>query len=1804
MRLLYNRLHESSACGLGLIANIRKNKSRHVVEACRHALERIGHRSAANDGAGILTSIPDKLFKGYFDTQQWQWEEGRIGVGVAFVKSEGSGFIDDLPSVIEQQSGLKFVGWRDVPVSDDVLSVHAASKAPRIYQFFLGGDTNQMNLMHAHGRISNSFPDVYLSSLSTESINYKGMMNVDQVFPYYHDLTNPSYESTFAMIHSRFSTNTSSAWERAQPNRCIAHNGEFNTHNCNSLWWKNTIRERELAGNPITQKVITEHQTDSGSYDSMVDYLSSVDGMDMVDVLKQTIPHSSQRVFSENHPWDGPAMIAFAKNGVAGALSDRNGLRPARYQITKDTLYVASEAGMWPAGEEILETGMLEPGHIIYTMNERVFKEKCTTTTSNVKPFSVDTGATQEVLVPIEKYGLSREYIERIVPEMAGSGTDPLGSMGSDTPLAVFSKLPRHICDFFKQRFAQVTNPPIDPIREAAGFNMAITLHRGDDTYLIEKPMLSYQLADEPVVACLWNEANETLPEAIRRIVDETLASDHGTIRLNDTLTEQQWDEGWRPIPSLLSLGAVHNSLREGGLRNKYNLVVETADCCTVHQFACLFGFGADVIYPYGALGLIPQTAHASYIDTSINGVKKVMSKMGISVLQTYRGGEVFESIGLDTDVTDLCFPNVINTIEHVGFDQLQRELYERGTTPNVDGILHYRNGGETHVNSPASVTYLQNAVGLNDPDAQIEPMQYQRYRDHMNETTKDVTILGALQWESDSIPLERIEPGESIVCRFSTGAMSFGSISGRVHETFAVAMNELGGLSNTGEGGEKPARYATNKSSRIKQIASGRFGVTMDYLLDADELQIKMAQGAKPGEGGELPGYKVIGDIAVTRMTSPGITLISPPPHHDIYSIEDLAQLIFDLKQANPNARVSVKLVSQRGVGTVAVGVAKAGADGIVISGATGGTGAATWTGINHTGSPLEIGLAEAHQALTMNGLRGNVFLETDGQLKTGRDVVVAAMLGADRFGFATAPLISMGCLMMRKCHLNTCPVGIATQNPELEKMFRGKPDHLKNFFTVISQDIREQLADIGVESLDELCGRVDLLSSPNINMEALLAKVVAGPKYVFDPSTRMNGLVKTLDDQLIETADLSEGVIQSPICNLDRTVGTKLCSHMRREGPRDAHIHMKLNGFAGQSLGAWITDQMEISLEGEANDYVGKGLSGGTISMTGQSGNVHLYGATAGEAYFQNVGNRFAIRNSGANAVVSDVGDYCCEYMTGGVIAILGKIGDNFASGHTGGCIYVNADANEGLSSLSSVESSELDGRDTRELFDMIRTHHTKTGSDASAALLNGSPRFVKYDCRKAMGRGGGPFTSSMPVRSPHDTNPTGYDPIPKRGMEYRLPDDRLGDYKEIWGEADAVETTIQASRCLDCGIPFCQTNASSRDIEHRESGCPINNKIPEWNRMVSNDDWKEAYHRLCETNNFPEFTGRACPAPCESACVAGTVDDKDPIAIKRIENEIIDTAFENGWVQPRRTRYNGKRVAVIGSGPSGLTTADELNQMGYGVTVFEKDDRPGGLLMYGIPNMKLDKGIVARRIALLEEEGVRFVCSAETSSDDIHDEYAACVVAVGAKKQRDLDIDGRGLSGIEYADEYLTRCTKALLDGGAMPSMSNKNVVVLGGGDTGTDAIATALRQDCANVTNFELFAKPPLMTQWPEMDKTFSYDYGHVEAVHKQKVDARNYSISVKRFVPCKEHEDRIGGLETVRIHGLNELPNSHEYWEADQVFLAMGYERPEVTWTARDNVFHAGDCRVGASLIVKAIQEGRAVSKDVHAYLQK
>ncbi|MCL6538665.1 MAG: glutamate synthase large subunit [Acidothermus sp.] len=1462
-RGLYDPRFEHDSCGVAFVADLRAVASHDVIVKALTALRNLEHRGATGreadtgDGAGLLAQMPDAFFRAVLDVELPP--VGGYAAGIAFLPTDNFAAATKVAGVerIAAEEGLRVLAWRELPVDPEVPGPSARKVMPRFRQLFLAptdsaltGIDLERRTFRARKRIEHEV-GVYFPSLSPRTIVYKGMLTAPQLERFFPDLSDPRFASALALVHSRFSTNTFPSWPLAHPYRYIAHNGEINTIMGNRNWMR--ARETLLASDKIPGDlsqlfpICTPGGSDSMSFDEVLELLH-LGGRSLPHAVLMMIPEAWEnneemppdlRAFYQFHasvmePWDGPACVTFTDGTVIGAVLDRNGLRPGRYWVTEDGLVVlASEVGVLDIDPAtVVRKGRLQPGRMFLVdlaQGRIVDDAEIKAELAAARPYRdwVHAGLLtlpelpdrehvvythESVLRRQQTFGYTEEELRLILAPMARTGSEPIGSMGNDAPLAMLSDRPRLLFDYFTQLFAQVTNPPLDAIREELVTSLANTI--GPEQNLLDpgpascrQIVVPFPVIDNDELAKILHVNDDgDLPglapyvvrglypvdgggEALRARLDEICAEVSQAIENGAriiVLSDRDSDRERAPIPSLLLTGAVHHHLIREKTRTKVGLVVEAGDVREVHHVALLIGYGAAAVNPYLAMetvedmvrtgmltGIDAHTAVHNLVKALGKGVLKVMSKMGISTVASYTGAQVFEALGLSQDVIDRYFTGTPSKLGGVGLDVLAAEVAARHTKAYPIGEVHpshrrlevggeyqWRREGEPHLFNPETVFRLQHSTRTGQYEI------FKQYTKLVDDQSRQLmTLRGLLRLRTGvrpPVPIEEVEPVESIVKRFSTGAMSYGSISQEAHETLAIAMNRLGARSNTGEGGEDPERLYDERRSAIKQVASGRFGVTSEYLTAADDLQIKMAQGAKPGEGGQLPGHKVYPWIAKTRYSTPGVGLISPPPHHDIYSIEDLKQLIHDLKNANPRARIHVKLVAETGVGTVAAGVAKAKADVVLISGHDGGTGASPLTSIKHAGSPWELGLAETQQTLIANGLRDRIVVQTDGQLKTGRDVIIAALLGAEEFGFATAPLVVSGCIMMRVCHLDTCPVGVATQNPELRKRFNGKPEFVINFFRFIAQEVREYLAQLGFRTLDEAIGHVELLDTS----EAIthwkargldLSPILRVPEKPDEPrrcvTVQDHGLDKALDHTLIALCegalnDATPVKLELPIRNVNRTVGTMLghevTKRYRGQGLPDDTIDITFTGSAGQSFGAFLPRGITLRLIGDANDYVGKGLSGGRIILRPPldapfeahrniiAGNVMFYGATGGEGFIRGVvGERFCVRNSGVTAVVEGVGDHGCEYMTGGVVVVLGQTGRNFAAGMSGGIAYV-LDLDPLRVNTEMVDLDPLDGDDAELLERLVRKHAAETGSTVAAGLLADWPtalsRFTK--------------------------------------------------------------------------------------------------------------------------------------------------------------------------------------------------------------------------------------------------------------------------------------------------------------------------------------------------------------------------------------------------------------------------------------------------------------------------------------------
>eukprot|EP01124_Arcella_intermedia_P009462 TRINITY_DN16170_c0_g1_i1.p1 TRINITY_DN16170_c0_g1~~TRINITY_DN16170_c0_g1_i1.p1 ORF type:complete len:2167 (+),score=554.81 TRINITY_DN16170_c0_g1_i1:44-6544(+) len=2040
---LYDPNLEQDSCGVGLVANIKGVASHELLEDAITIVNKLSHRSAyiegdLGDGVGMHLAIPDEFFQEVAKEMKIKLpKKGSYGVGNIFLHKSPS-ITQQMKKIVEDEiksAGLLLLGWRKVPTNNKILGRIARSFEPNLEQLFL--DCNGLDeedferrLYLIEKRCTNqtTIEHLHFCSLSNRYIVYKGLLTAEQFRPYFLDFHSDLFKSHYAMVHGRFSTNTFPIWQRAQPCRLLAHNGEINTlrGNVNYMQAREGSMETPLFGEDLQRlfPIIDEEGSDSFMFDNALQFLS-LTGRSLPEAIVTMVPEAWQnnptmskekRAFYEYNsammePWDGPALLAFSDTRYAGAILDRNGLRPGRItETTDDRVILCSEAGSLPLdASQIRRKYRLQPGKIFlidfcrgkimtdeevkaeiasrYPYQDWLEKEKSILDdlAERVRPSEVSGIMDEKVTdmmhdMKLKMWEYTPESINTLY-QMAKDGEEVLGSMGNDEALAVLSDQPRILYDFFVQLFAQVTNPPIDSARESIVMsnkcfigpeqNLLNASSQHVHRLQLDNPILSESQRavfdnfeslgldyKTKVIDCTFDSASPDHRQAFTSRLDEICNEAYQAVQNGDSfivLSDLSAVKSTKkvPISSLLTLGAVHHYLLQKKVRTKIGIVVETADARDLHHFAVLLGYGADAIYPYMAYHVLKLSTEKgvnlekileNYRKSIDKGILKVMSKMGISTLHSYKGAKIFEILGLSEEVVEKCFTGTSSRIAGYSFGHLadhamsryRKAIVHREEMLHNSGHLHWRADGELHTHEPRTIAQLQQAVTLKSKSA------YQQFAQRADEQSEKCNLRGLFDFKRRRTPisLDEVEPAEEIVKRFVTGAMSYGSISIEAHETLAIAMNRIGAKSNTGEGGEDYHRYkplANGESARsaIKQVASGRFGVTSYYLSNATDLQIKMAQGAKPGEGGELPGHKVTESIAETRHSTPGVGLISPPPHHDIYSIEDLAQLIHDLKNANPSARISVKLVSRVGVGVIAAGVAKCRAEHIVISGNEGGTGAARWSSIKHTGTPWELGIAETHQTLVLNGLRGRVRLQVDGGLKTGRDIVLGALLGAEEFGFSTIPLVAVGCIMMRKCHLNTCPVGIATQDPILRAKFKGQPDHVINYFFFLAEEVRTYMAAMGFKTVDEMVGRTDylyfhtpeFLEERGLDLRLMLqqAGTLNPGALLTQTEGQSHNLEKVLDQYLIRKCmpTLLRAIpsisLELPIDNGDRSVGTMLSHQVTKlhgvDGLPDGSIKIKFRGSAGQSFGAWVTKGITLELEGDSNDGFGKGLCGGTMilypplssifkaSQNVIVGNAALYGATSGQAFLSGMAaERFAVRNSGADAVVEGAGDHCCEYMTGGRVVVLGPVGRNFAAGMSGGMAFVWCPTVEARHNFmencnqQTVHIMSVSDEESLKLFELVKQHQVLTHSQIATEILNNwqltIQQFIQiypHDYKKAIeqklkepqkGKSIAPAKQKAKSIAPSKLFTVDeiileqrkrYAQIHKKIMEqnnqkvpqgkqdkvhgfflfsgspapYRPVDVRVEDWEEVHTTHDALKTKQQSARCMDCGVPFCQS----------ETGCPIHNQIPEWIDLVYNGKWRDAYESLMKTNNFPEFTGRVCPAPCEGACVLGVT--QSPVTIKNFENLIVDKAFQEGWVVPQPPKVRtGKKVAIVGSGPAGLAAADQLNKVGHQVTVYERDDAIGGILTYGIPTMKLDKKVVSRRVKLLESEGIKFVTSYSVNSKNFHAIRAdndAVLLAVGATEHNDLQIPGRKLPGIHFAMPFLNSTIKHLMQNNnripdilsaeeaGLISARGKRVIVIGGGDTAADCIGTALRHGCKSLTTFEILPQPPTNRSennpWPEWPRVFRVEYSHAEAQQRFGQDVRKYFISPEEFIG--DGTGHVTGIKTVRMRWDKIGGNYHmvrdegteEYWEADLVLLAIGFSGPDSSlkdlrlgedqklqlrgngtfWasygkfaTSLPGVFAAGDCRRGQSLVVWAINEGRIAASEMDKFLMQ
>jgi glutamate synthase (NADPH/NADH) large chain len=1945
---------------VGFVAHIRGERSREIVVQALEVLRRMSHRGACGcdprtgDGAGILINFPHRFFKREGLRLGLEMpRRRRYGVGQVFLPPDPAerASCERLIEEAAVEQGQRVLGWRDVPVDSAHVGSAAASVMPVFRQIYIGlrrlpPTAFERKLFVIRKLASNRIRSLgvgegyfHIASLSTETIVYKGLLLPEQLPLFYRDLEEPDMVSGVALVHSRFSTNTLPTWDLAQPFRYIAHNGEINTLRGNRNWLaarRSQLTSAKFDG-PLDRlfPIIEPGGSDSAQFDNMLELLR-LGGRTLSHSLMMMIPEawenapdmSSQlrdfyQYFSALlEPWDGPAAIVFTSGGRdVGATLDRNGLRPARYWITTDDrVILASEAGVLDVPpEQVRAKGRLRAGKmfIVDTEEGRILDDvevkrdkagrfpygrwlkKNIFDIDSIPDAEPPPAVSGDELVRLQRsFGYTDEDLRLIVGPMAETGEEPVSSMGVDTPIAVLSDQAPTLYNYFHQLFAQVTNPPIDPIREALVMTLKTFIGPEGNTF-DETPEQCHQLelpgpiltsralarikglhegVFEPTVLGLLHDVADG-PTGLGRAVESLCARaveavDEGFNLL--VLSDRGVDTRRVAIPALLAVSAVHQHLVREGIRMQAGLVVETAEAREVHDFAALIGFGAAAVNPYLALDtvedlvrreIIAGPAHEAsrrYVAAVENGLLKIMAKMGISTIFSYRGAQIFEAVGLDRALVDRHFAGTPSRIEGIGLEELGRETLERHRR-GLDGELaeepqllplggqhSWRRQGEQHRWNPATIAKLQAAVRRDDPAL------FREFAALLEEEELR-TLRGMLELDLDGgrpVALEEVEPASEIARRFVTSAMSFGSISAEAHETLAIAMNRLGSRSNSGEGGEEAHRYLPDEGGELrrsatKQVASGRFGVTTHYLVSADELQIKIAQGAKPGEGGQLPGHKVDERIARVRHATPGVMLISPPPHHDIYSIEDLAQLIYDLHAVNPAARISVKLVSEFGVGTVAAGVAKAHAGCVVISGYDGGTGASPLSSIRHAGLPWELGIAEAQQVLVQNRLRDRVRLQVDGGLRGPRDVVVAALLGAEEFGFGTAALVALGCVLERKCHRNACSVGIGTQDPELRRCFTGRPEHVASFFLLLAEEVRRQMAELGYTRFEDMVGQVERLrprqgvrhwKARRVDLSMLLAVPPPGPRRHLAnrpwplgraigasrqlpprggraaqrrarPSPRRPRAVARRDHRparggrrseprcLSGAGDLARAPRggqrlrrQGDVRRADRdrpAAGEPLCPR----GQRDRRQHRPLRRHRGRAL------RLRRGRRALRRAQQRRPRGGGERRRP----LLRVHDRRGGDRARQD-GTQLRRRDERRDRV---------RLRPRQQLPALRQHrdrGDRGAGGRERHLARAQPD------------------RGPRPLHrQRPRPAHRRQLGAPDPQLRQGDPSRVPAGAREAEGREAPAARAAAGARGAEglmDRRP-GFLVHEREHPAPRPVAERLRDHREVHLPAGEALTQRQARRCMDCGVPFCH------------QGCPLGNQIPDLNRLVRAGRWREAYARLSETSSFPELTARLCPAPCEAACVLAI--NRSAVTIAQIEREIVERAFAEGWVVPRRPRASSdRRVAIVGSGPAGLAAASQLARAGHQVAVYEASDRIGGLLRYGVPDFKLEKRVLDRRLEILRAEGIELVTGTAVGVDldwaSLREAHDAVLIAIGAGRPRELDVPGRELDGVHLALDYLVQQNGRVagLTRGEVPTIdaAGRRVIILGGGDTGADCLGVALRQGAASVRQIELLPRPPSRrpehNPWPEWPLVYRSSSSHDEG------GEREFALLTKRLAG---REGRLTALHAVRVEfgssrrgrrcgktefvggRLRELPGSELELAVDLLILALGFEGPQDARLSQqlgveldhrnagfatnvDGVFVAGDARRGASLVVWALHEGREAARAIDRYL--
>ncbi|GJQ80095.1 hypothetical protein Trydic_g19378 [Trypoxylus dichotomus] len=1967
---LYDPRYEKEGCGVGLIVELNGEVTARVMRLAKRISLSMAHRGAysfdnsTGDGAGILIATPHSFYTNLLKQQQGidLPALGKYATGLVFLDKKNHKEAEEKFTAIAEELRLSVLAWREVPTDNSRIGGLARSCEPLIKQVFVvpnGIRQEEYDRMFyvLRKRATHTIPKkgvrFYICSLNMRTMIYKGQLSAKQLWSYFPDLRDLNFQTSLALVHNRFATNTLPSWELAHPYRIMAHNGEINTlrGNVNFMRARERVMESDVLGDQLFKlyPVIEANTSDSGSLDNMIEFLVHAGKRNLPESIMTLIPeawHNDSTMSQKKcdfykwsacamEPWDGPALIAFTDGRYAGAVQDRNGLRPSRFYVSKDNLMVmASEIDMYNMEDpsNIILKSRLKPGRmlLIDIENKRLINDaeaksqivesrphkewlqEQLLTLDDFRKAYRDNGGENFEIPPcrlndkrLRLFAYYTQIINMQIIEMIKNRREGIASMGNDTPLACLSKFTPGIFEYFKQGFAQVTNPPVDPDRERMVMslecpvgptaNLLLPSAKQAHRLWLEHPILSMEDMEVLKRTKLRNWSTHVIdttypvtegPAGLKKHLDKMCKDAEEASKTFQiiVLSDRKAGEQRVPVKSLMALGAIHFHLIEARTRMNVALMVEAADAKVVHEFALLLGYGADAICPYlpveigvalrqnGVLQPIftDETIFSNYAEGINNGLLKVMARAGITTLQSYKNSQIFEAIGLGQDVINRCFKGTPSRIGGATLDMVACASFERHHNTYAYkpdsflirdlGIYHYRVGGEKHMNTPETIAALQRAAKLRDVEA------YRKFRKLDMENRKHCLLRGHLDLKTieTPIPLTDVESTKEIMKRFSLGGMSIGFINSECHKVLAKGMARVGGKNNCGEGGEEPDRYKDpDIGCKVKQLGTARWGVTSAYLAHAEEIQIKISEGGEPGQGAILSKERNVREISNLRRCPDQVMLVDPNPHHDLYSIEDLSQLVHDLNCCNPKAKIGIKLTSAAGIGVIATGAVKCKVHRIVIAGHDAGTGGGSWTSILNSGIPWELGVSEVHQVLMKNHFRDRVTIQADGQIRTGFDVVVAALLGADEVALATAPLITLGCVLSRKCHVNTCCAGIATMRPELKRKFTGKPEHLVNYLFMLAHDVRFHMASMGIRNFQDLIGRTDLLKRLNskdskvqsLDFSGLLHKAIESPSKIRISEEDAEEAFSELDRKALGLADdVLEGKVKVAHINLnitsrDRAFGATLSYHISKMYseaglPDDCRINCHLSGSAGQSFCAFLAKGVTCTLEGDANDHVGKGLSGGTViiyppmqsafesHLNVIAGNVCLYGATSGKIFLRGIaGERFAVRNSGATAVVEGVGDHCCEFMSSGMVLVLGLTGRNFGSGMVGGVAYV-WDIDKGFTAKCDTASVKLlpvkDEKEIELIKDLLHEFKETTGSKITFALLKDFNKKIKE------------FVKVIPLHEytkitrltqeyvkPFDRR-TAFITYPREKHILRPVEQRVNDFKEIFKFGKIYPfAKREAARCLDCATPFCQSVTF---------GCPLNNLIPNWSFLVGKNRWREALHNLLQTNNFPEFTGRVCPAPCETACVVKLVTDS--VAIKNIECTIIDHAFGRGWIKPNIPSIRtDKKVAIVGGGPAGLACADQLNKAGHLVTVFDRNEHFGGLLYYGIPNCKLDKKYVFRRLDIMRKEGIQFqnkvFVGKDIPADSLLKDYDAIVLCIGSTIPYNLDLPGRKLKGVEFALDFLDSCTQ-----GKTPpaqkcaAIKDKSVVIIGGGPCSIDSASVVIRYGAKSITTLIITDEPPSKrlpsNLWPHFANVKRLLPPHLSAKFKYGTDTRMYNTEALEFVDNGAGHVSGVRVKSVRwsdIHGylkMKSVIGSEKLIPADYVIIATGYIGPERLigdqlkleyenkhffkttdyGTNVPKVFAAGDCRMGESIVVCAIAEGREAARNVDGFL--